>query len=116
TRPGEGGIGDRSEPSRGGDAAGGPRSGARVAGRSTRGDPDKAEWWAGAGTDQARRRSRAGGGRDGAVSRREDLDRAANRAGVLLRLRVSRRNYRLRRRARDDRRSHARTRQGGGGV
>ena len=66
--------------------------------------------------DQARRRARARDSRDGAVRGREDLDRPADRGRLLLRLRVSRRDGGLRGGLPQDRRAHARARQGGGGV
>ena len=48
--------------------------------------------------DPPRRRARAGGGRDGALPGREDLDRAADRERLLLRLRLPRGRHRCPRR------------------
>src|SRR5664280_2143791 len=66
--------------------------------------------------DPPRRRARAGGGGDGAVRGGEDLDRAADRGRLLLRLRVSRGDGALGGGLPEDRRAHARAHQGGGGV
>ena len=59
-----------------------------------------------------RRRARARRRRDGPLPGREDLDRAADRERLLLRLRVPRRRHDLRRRLRAHRGEDARARQG----
>ena len=75
-------------------------------------DPHRPQRRGGAEPDPPRRRARAGGGGDGVVSGREDLDRAADRERLLLRLRLPRGSVAVRGRLRADRGQDARAHRG----